>query len=306
MRETGKRELQDALLAWARRHGRSLAFRETSDPYRVLVAETMAQQTQVGRVEPAVERFVARFPTLVALADAPAAEVLRAWRGLGYNRRALNLRAAARAIMDEFGGEFPRTLAELQRLPGVGPYTARAIRVHAFAAREAPVDTNVRRVLSRLDPAAGPLQAFADSLVPADAPAAWVNAVMDLAAACCRPSRPRCDACPIATWCASRGSDGADASDGANGADRERPSSRPRAAQARSRPNGPAFPRTTRWLRGRILDRLRDAQSDDWAAFDGPLGDHPHEDVLAMLGVLAREGLLERHGDAATLARLPG
>ena len=117
-------ELQAAILAWYDDHGRQLAFRGTADPYAVLVSEVMAQQTQVSRVEVGWTAFVAAFPTIRALADASPADVLRAWRGLGYNRRALNLWRAARVVVDEHGGELPRDLAALERLPGVGPYTA--------------------------------------------------------------------------------------------------------------------------------------------------------------------------------------
>ena len=194
------RELQRALLDWADGHGRRLAFRATTDAYKALVAETMAQQTQVSRVEPAVAGFLARFPTVQSLAAAPVADVLRAWRGLGYNRRALNLQRAAQAVMEHHGGEFPRDLRALTALPGVGPYTARAIVVHAFGAREAAVDANIRRVLGRVrggEPTVRELQAFAEALVPGDDPAAWTNALMDLGATVCRPARAACDDCPI-------------------------------------------------------------------------------------------------------------
>ena len=286
-------QVQAAVLDWGRVSGRHLAFRETTDPYRVLVAETMAQQTQVSRVEPAVEAFLAAFPIVEALAAAPAADVLRAWRGLGYNRRALNLWRAAGLIVERHGGAFPRDVAALESLPGVGPYTARAVAVHAFGARLAPVDTNVRRVLGRFTGralASRELQACADALVPAEA-AAWTNALMDIGATACRPGRPNCGSCPLAAWCATA----AGSSPG------------PRARIARRAPAGsmPSFERTSRWLRGRILDRLRDAADHEWAAFDTPLGEHARDDVVAMLAVLAAEGLLERHATAPELARLP-
>ena len=280
--------MQGAVLGWAGTHGRRLAFRSTTDPYQVLVAETMAQQTQVSRVEPAVAEFLAQFPSVHALAGASPADVLRAWRGLGYNRRALNLQRAAQAVVERHGGEFPRDLAALDALPGVGPYTARAVLVHAFGAREAPVDTNVRRVLGRVhgsDASPRDLQAYADSLVPDDA-AAWTNALMDLGAMVCRPSKPDCAACPLRTWCATAAAGG--------------PS-----PATRGRSDRLAFERTSRWLRGRIVDAAREATADGWAEFDAPLGAHTHGDVLAMLGVLASEGLLERHGSDATRARLP-
>jgi A/G-specific adenine glycosylase len=282
--------MHGALLDWAAVHGRRLAFRATTDPYRVLVAETMAQQTQVSRVEPGVAAFLAQFPTVESLARASTAAVLRAWRGLGYNRRALNLQRAAEAIVERHDGRLPRDLAALNALPGVGPYTARAIAVHAFGARDAPVDTNVRRVLSRVrgcDPAAGDLQAYANALVP-DQAAAWTNALMDLGATVCRPAKPSCAACPLRAWCAT--------------ADGGVPSPVRRGG---TRAAGPPFEQTTRWLRGRILDAARDVTAEGWATFDGRLGRHDHADVLAMVGVMAAEGLLERHAVDVTLARLP-
>jgi A/G-specific adenine glycosylase len=282
--------MQRALLDWAAVHGRRLAFRATDDAYRVLVAETMAQQTQVSRVEATVAAFLAQFPTVEALASASAADVLRAWRGLGYNRRALNLRRAAQVVVERHGGEFPTERSALEALPGVGPYTARAIAVHAFAAREAPVDTNVRRVLTRVrggEPGGPELQAYADSLVPVEA-AAWANALMDLGATVCRPANIDCAACPLRAWC-STATVGLEASRRAG----------------RSAANAPRFERTNRWLRGRILDAARDVTADGWAAFDRPIGDHERDEVLAMVGVLASEGLLERHASDRTLARLP-
>jgi A/G-specific adenine glycosylase len=283
-------DIQQAVLAWGRASGRRLPFRETSDPYAVLVAETMAQQTQVSRVQPALDAFLSQFPTVARLAAVPTADVLRAWRGLGYNRRALNLQRAARAIVDQHGGQFPSDLVALQALPGIGPYTARAVAVHAFGHRGAPIDTNVRRVMRRVsgrDLDGRALQAYADRFVPAEA-AAWTNALMDIGAGACRPSRVDCVACPLMRWCASAGR-----------------RIEPRARVAPRPRSSPAFTTTTRWLRGRILDRLRDAADDGWAAFEEPLGSHAPEDVVAMLAVLATEGLLERHGGDAHLARLP-
>jgi A/G-specific adenine glycosylase len=138
-----------AVLAWYDAGGRALAFRSSRDPYAILVSEVMAQQTQVSRVVEVWPRFLARFPTVDALAASTPADVVRAWQGMGYDRRALNLRLAAQVIRDEHGGRVPEDIEALDRLPGVGPYTARAVAAIAFGRRVGAVDTNVRRVLTR-------------------------------------------------------------------------------------------------------------------------------------------------------------
>jgi A/G-specific adenine glycosylase len=208
------------VLAWFEESGRDLPWRATRDPYRVLVAEVLAQQTQAARAAAAWPRFLERFPDVHALAAAAPAEVLRAWQGLGYNRRALALRATAQAVVDR--GGWPGTVEGLAALPGVGPYTARAVACFALGLRVAPVDTNVARVLARslagTDPAeltpAG-RQRLADRALPPAAgrpdvpPGApdpsgrawtWSSALMDVGALHCRP-RPRCGGCPLELTC---------------------------------------------------------------------------------------------------------
>jgi A/G-specific adenine glycosylase len=193
------------VLAWFSASGRDLPWRATRDPYRVLVAEVLAQQTQAARAAAAWPRFLERFPDAATLAAAAPAEVLRAWQGLGYNRRALALRRTAQAVVER--GGWPGTVEELAALPGVGPYTARAVACFALGLPVAPVDTNVARVLARslagadpgeLTPAA--CQRLADqAMAPAD-PWAWSSALMDVGALHCRP-RPRCGGCPLETSC---------------------------------------------------------------------------------------------------------
>jgi A/G-specific adenine glycosylase len=194
-----------AVLEWFARNARDLPWRRTRDPYRVLVAEVLAQQTQAERAAAAFPRFLERFPDVVALARATPAEVLRAWQGLGYNRRALALHACARAVVER--GGWPATVAELAGLPGVGPYTARALACFALGQDVAPVDTNVGRVLARsmagTDPALltqAARQALADHALPPGHAWAWSSALMDVGATYCRP-RPRCDDCPVALSC---------------------------------------------------------------------------------------------------------
>jgi A/G-specific adenine glycosylase len=176
--------VEAALLAWYARHGRDLPWRRTRDRYRVLVSEVMLQQTQVPRVVPRYEEWVERWPTAEALAAAPRAEVIRAWQGLGYNRRAVNLHRAAQLVAAE---GWPENLTEL---PGVGDYTAAAVRRFALAEPVLPVDTNVQRVLNRTGGEYGPEAA---------------EALMDLGATVCLARIPRCDVCPLAAACPSRG-----------------------------------------------------------------------------------------------------
>jgi A/G-specific adenine glycosylase len=188
-------DLHAAVLDWYARERRDLPFRRTRDPYLILVSEAMAQQTQIDRVAEAWTRFVDRFPTVEALAAAPLDNVLRAWAGLGYNRRAVHLHRAARAIVADHAGRIPDDLAALEALPGVGPYTARAVAAIAFGRHVGAVDTNVRRVLGRLvgrDHASKALQALAARHLPAAHAADWTAALMDVGARHCRPV-PRCD-----------------------------------------------------------------------------------------------------------------
>ncbi len=200
--------LRRSLLAWYDIEHRDFPWRATRDPYAVLVSEVMLQQTQAARVVDRFPRFMARFPSVSALASASSAEVLAAWSGLGYNRRALALQRAAATVAER---GWPRDVNGLVSLAGVGPYTARAVASLAFDAPVGVVDTNVRRWLLRRiggpdRPAA--LQATADALAApgrgADV-AAWTHATMEFGASICRARNPRCDVCPVAIGCPSRG-----------------------------------------------------------------------------------------------------
>jgi A/G-specific adenine glycosylase len=176
--------VEKALLAWFAKHGRDLPWRRTHDPYAILVSEVMLQQTQVDRVVPRYLGWLARWPTVDALASASPADVIRAWQGLGYNRRGLNLHRASRRIAAE---GWPDDLTEL---PGVGPYTAAAVGRFAFDQPVLPVDTNVRRVQGRTGRSFSPDAA---------------QALMDLGATVCLARVPRCAVCPLARRCPSRG-----------------------------------------------------------------------------------------------------
>ena len=299
--------LRDALLDWFASNGRSLPGRDDRDPWHVLVVEVMSQQTQIDRSLAAAATFCAAFPTPSALAAASPGEVLRAWAGLGYNRRALALRAAARAMVERHGGRVPDDPASLLALPGVGPYTARAVAARAFGATVMPVDVNVRRVLGRVldDPRPARVQALGDLLArSADGrPGAIADALMDLAAGTCRAREPACTACPLSAWCGWRAS-------GATVAGRTEPGSVPRgsalpgsgsrrpALRAPGSPvSGPAgalpFPRTRRWLRGQLLRELREAPPGAWSTVEGPRGTHDHAAVRETIATLAREGFVE-------------
>ncbi|MHB1599931.1 MAG: HhH-GPD family protein, partial [Acidimicrobiales bacterium] len=199
------RTIVASVLAWwqvARVERDLLPWRSTSDPWEVLVAETMLAQTSVSRASQRYPLFLASFPTPGACAQTPAGEVVRLWAGLGYNRRALGLHGAARAIVERHGGEVPATLGELLALPGVGPYTARAVLATAFGEQTAVVDTNVGRVLARAV-AGRPLrmpdaQRTADALLPPGRSRDWNLALMDFGSIVCRSRQPSCSSCPVA------------------------------------------------------------------------------------------------------------
>lgn len=198
--------LTQRLLAWGEDVRRDLPWRRTRDPWAILVSELMLQQTQVSRVIPRYEAFLERFPTPADCARASSSETLRLWAGLGYNRRALHLHRAAQQIVDEHGGRLPEDLTALQALPGIGPYTARAVLAFAFERDHGVLDTNASRFLSRavvgrrLTPTQA--QELADELVPLGRGWAWNQSVLDLGAAVCTKRRPRCEVCPLQRSCA--------------------------------------------------------------------------------------------------------
>ena len=190
----------EQLFAWYDRHGRDFPWRQTSDPWAILVSEVMSQQTQIDRIVGRYLAFLDRFPDPDTLAAASAGDVLAAWSGLGYNRRALNLQAAARLVAT---GGWPTTARELQALPGVGPYTAAAVACFAFGEQIPALDTNLKRVLSRwagLPLNGKDLAETAGTYLPDGDAIRWNSAVMDLGAQVCKPE-PLCDDCPVAQDC---------------------------------------------------------------------------------------------------------
>jgi A/G-specific adenine glycosylase len=251
------------LLTWYEAVRRPLPWRFTRDPWAILVSEVMLQQTQAARVVPHWERFMRAYPAPADFAAAAPAEAIAAWSGLGYNRRALALQAAARAVADEGWPE------DLQALPGVGPYTAAAVASFAWDAQVAAVDTNVRRVIERRDGVRRTPRALARraaELLPEGRAAAWNQAMMELGATVCRPRRPRCGECPLREGCAG-----------------------PDAVAPRARPRGEPFEASDRWARGRLLAALVEG------AEPPPL--EPARCERALAG-LERDGLIVRdeHG----------
>jgi A/G-specific adenine glycosylase len=274
------------LLEWYEPRRAAYPWRLRPDPYRVLVSEVMLQQTQAARVASAFERFVTRFPSVESLAAAPVAEVIRAWSGLGYNRRAVALSNAARAIVRDHGGRVPDDPIALRDLPGVGPYTAAAVASLAYGRPVPAVDTNVSRVVARavlgrqpeeLPPAT--VRAAAELQIDGQDPGGWNQAVMDLGREICRPV-PRCHECPLSGSCRSR--------------------RRGRTPRGRTR-GGPRFEGSTRQLRGRVVAALAEGPRTlgSLAARTG----QPAELLAVRLSRLVADGLVEASPAALAGAR---
>jgi A/G-specific adenine glycosylase len=205
-----QKSLRCRLLKWFHRHKRALPWRESRDPYRVWISEVMLQQTQVATVIPYFDRFLQRFPTIKALAEADEADVLRLWDGLGYYRRARQLHAAARVIVADHRGVFPTDFASIRALPGIGRYTAGAIASIAFDRPTPIVEANTARLYSRLllfrgDPSSkagqDQLWHFAEAILPEVGSSDVNQALMELGSLVCTPRHPRCDKCPLRSLC---------------------------------------------------------------------------------------------------------
>lgn len=293
--------LRAGLLQWFANHARDLPWRRTRDPYAIMVAEVMLQQTQVDRVIPKYQAFLATFPTIEALAVAPTADVIRLWAGLGYNRRAVNLQRAAQVIVAQHGGKVPDSVAALRTLPGIGPYTAGAIACFAFERDVAFLDTNIRRVVRRLCVGPDHLAAVADSALLAHAEAlippgqgwAWNQAIMELGALICTAASPACWRCPLRQYC--RAYAAAVAADTALAETMATPALK---RVAEPRPAEP-FVGSRRWYRGRIIAALR-ALPAGTALPLSELGRQVRSDfaadheqwLLQLVRDLARDGLL--------------
>lgn len=277
-----------ALIDWWAANGRDLPWRRTRDPWAVLVSELMLQQTQVARVEQRWVRFLDRFPTVTACASSTVADVVDEWAGLGYNRRAVFLHRAATACVERFDGELPAELEDLLSLPGVGPYTARAVLVFAHERDIGLVDTNAGRFVARalagqkLRP--GEAQAAADAAVPDGWGWTWGQAVFDLGAGICRKRSPRCGECPVSAHCAwaVAGWPDPDPVEGSAGI---------------AVPQG-RFEGSDRQGRGRLVDALRRSpvRDADLADVMGWPEDRPRADQAA--AALVADGLIQRDGDS--------
>jgi A/G-specific adenine glycosylase len=299
------KRLQRLLLDWYAAGGRDhLPWRRTRDPYRVLVSEFMLQQTQVDRVLPKYKAFVERFPDVRSLAAASTADVLRLWKGLGYNSRAVRLKQLARAVVDRFDGQMPSDEETLRSLPGVGPYTVAAIRAFAFDLDDAAVDTNVRRVVHRAvhgiehPPvvSAAQLDRDAHALVPCGRAHDWNSAMMDLGATICTARAPKCLICPIQKACAAAPVDPA-----------RLDSARTRHPRRRSPQEAIPFEQTTRYARGRVIDRLRalpPGKRISMLLLKREIAsqlNRTQDEIETILGALLRDGLVQIHDQEIAL-----
>lgn len=287
--------LRQRLRRWYQEHRRAFRWRTyPRDPYVVLVAEVMLQQTQVWRVEPALERFLERFPTLEHLARASRRDVLLSWQGLGYNRRALYLHESARVIVATFGGVVPSDVSQLRKLPGIGDYTACAIAAFAYGKDVAVVDVNIQRVLGRvffplrtegaLIPI-GIVRRYAEQLLPRGGGRWWNEALMDFGSLVCTKRSPRCTECPLRRHCASAGK------------------LRPAKQQSKEEPCYRNLPR--RLWRGRLLELLRQRSYCTVAECAALLfGSTAAEDIAWLRTVadqMASDGVLCRDGERLEL-----
>ena len=270
----------NALLAWYAANKRDLPWRRSRDPYAILVAEVMLQQTQVDRVIPKWHAWLERFPTLVDLAHASRADAIRAWQGLGYNLRAVRLHDIACEVVARHDGQLPANVEGLRRLKGIGRYTAGAVACFAYEQPVAMVDTNIRRVLTRVfEVRPTEVEALADQIVPHQAAYAWNQALMDLGATLCGAQRALCLVCPLVSECAGPVRNGKSA----------------------TKPAG-EFRGSTRFYRGRIVEALRDAPSGlSVRALCVATG---HPDVSDLVQKLSADGLLTI--DSAQNVRLSG
>jgi A/G-specific adenine glycosylase len=339
--EERREQVWSALLTWYAAEGRThLPWRETRDPYAILVSEIMLQQTQVERVLPKYREFLARFPTFAALTAVPVGEAIKAWAGLGYNQRAVRLHGIARQVVEEFGGQLPNTLEGLMALKGIGRYTAGAVACFAFGLPVATVDTNIRRVLWRVfrgveqlpwpggETAARMYLELAEWALPREQAYNWQQALMDLGAQICLARRPLCEKCLLRDQCAAYAEtaqvalfpsgealaqlrDERSQNEGQQSARRVAESGVAYGAQSSSKRRAATVPfeQTSRYFRGRIVDALRELPTGaalPLAAL-GPRIKPDYTDadlpwLRKLAQGLARDGLARLDGNDETIA----
>ncbi len=314
--EPAPRVLEDVhhhLLTWYAAEQRELPWRATDDPYAILVSEMMLQQTQVERVLPKFQQFLATFPTLAALAAAPTADVISAWVPLGYNIRAVRLQSIARQVIAEYDGCIPDSIEELLKLKGIGRYTAGAIACFAYRKQAATVDTNIRRVLHRIflgleypAPRLNDSQSltFAEQVLPPGEAYNWNQALMDLGATICSSNNPQCTRCPVQESCKAFAELGQYSLFPAGDIFPQLRKVAEKKAGYQTRP----FTSTNRYFRGRIVDLLRTVPAGQRMTLDalGPkikpgfcADDLPWLQII--VAGLAKDGLLDYASDGVRL-----
>ncbi len=290
--------VQAAILAWFKAESRELPWRSTRDPYSIMVSEVMLQQTQVDRVIPVYHAFLKLFPTFQSLADAPAADVIRAWAGMGYNRRAMNLQRAAVQVTSLYEGVLPDDMKSLRGLPGVGEYTAAAMACFALGQEVVVIDTNVRRVLGRVfyGPSGAPDKSIASTAaqaLPEGEAWSWNQALMDIGATICTSRRPTCLLCPVRSDCKAAGTFLSSSNSVAE-------------IRAAYKTKPERFEGSSRYYRGRVVAHLREL-SDGVSCDLQSLGlvvkpDYTDDDepwLLTLLQGLQRDGLVALNDQGA-------
>ncbi len=300
-------QVQGILLHWYQAEQRVLPWRATNDPYAILVSEIMLQQTQVDRVLPKYQQFLAAFPTLADLAVAPTADVISVWVPLGYNRRAVNLQSIARQVIAEHEGRIPDTIEALLQLKGIGRYTAGAVACFAYRKQVATVDTNIRRVLHRIflglegsEPTLNNVQelALAEQVLPQGKAYEWNQALMDLGATVCTSNNPQCDRCPLQTCCQAYKDMSQYSLFPSGNVLRQLRKVAEKKTAYRSSPQ--PFTSSNRYFRGRIIKLLRTLPATERIPLDD-LGPQIKEDFVTddlpwlqqIVNGLAKDGLLD-------------
>ncbi len=295
-----QKSLTAAILAWYKKNGRhELPWRQTTNPYHILVSEIMLQQTQVTRVITKYQEFLAAFPTLETLATAKTSAVITAWKGLGYNRRALFLQKTAKAVVEDHAGIFPQDLETLKTLPGVGDYTARAVLSFAFDVKTPMMDTNHRRVyrrtlLGRKEISDKELLPHAEKLVKVIKQRAWKGhsvvyhwnqALMDLGSHFCTTRNPKCEECPAKAWCKAY-------PDILTKGDILKPNQKKKSIR---------FEDTDRYVRGRMIDLLRDKGRVSFPTLRKKFAQVEVKRYRNILEKLEKDGLIKREGNGMVL-----